>query len=134
MSWEGIVSEAQEIVSVDDFLEPLISHIVLKHASFSEALVAMLASHFAGIIEESRWSQLFATTHGIGSSCPPEYEPGKGSLEKLGLLDLIAVKIRDPACPNHLNPFLYFKGYKAIQAHRIAHVRSFFVCSKEESC
>lgn len=35
--------------------------------------------------------------------------------------DLLAVKDRDPACHSHLQAFLYFKGFMAIQTHRCAH-------------
>ncbi len=35
--------------------------------------------------------------------------------------DLLAVMERDPACNSHLQSFLYFKGYMAIQTHRCAH-------------
>ena len=35
--------------------------------------------------------------------------------------DLQAVKQRDPACHTHLQCFLFFKGFLAIQTHRCAH-------------
>ena len=35
--------------------------------------------------------------------------------------DLIAVVDRDPACTRLIEPILYFKGFHAIQAHRLAH-------------
>ena len=35
--------------------------------------------------------------------------------------DLIAVRERDPACHSYLQAFLYFKGFMALQTHRIAH-------------
>ncbi len=35
--------------------------------------------------------------------------------------DLLAVMERDPACHSHLQAFLYFKGFMAIQTHRFAH-------------
>lgn len=35
--------------------------------------------------------------------------------------DLLAVKERDPACKGLLSPLLLFKGFQAIQAHRVAH-------------
>lgn len=28
---------------------------------------------------------------------------------------------RDPACQRYIQPVLYFKGYQALQAHRLAH-------------
>lgn len=35
--------------------------------------------------------------------------------------DLIAVADRDPACMRFIEPLLYFKGFHAIQTHRLAH-------------
>ena len=35
--------------------------------------------------------------------------------------DLMAVVDRDPACSRFLEPLLYFKGFHAIQTHRLAH-------------
>jgi serine O-acetyltransferase len=35
--------------------------------------------------------------------------------------DLLAVADRDPACQRFLEPLLYFKGFHALQAHRLAH-------------
>ncbi|MEO1702023.1 MAG: serine O-acetyltransferase [Pseudomonadota bacterium] len=36
-------------------------------------------------------------------------------------VDLQAVFDRDPACMRYLEPLLYFKGFHAIQSHRLAH-------------
>ncbi len=35
--------------------------------------------------------------------------------------DLHAVHYRDPACDSKLSAFLYFKGFQALQAHRVSH-------------
>ena len=35
--------------------------------------------------------------------------------------DMMATFNRDPACEDPLTPFLFFKGFHALQAHRIAH-------------
>jgi serine O-acetyltransferase len=43
---------------------------------------------------------------------------------KIGLAlraDINAVIDRDPACDRFIEPFLYFKGYHAIQTHRLVH-------------
>lgn len=36
--------------------------------------------------------------------------------------DLLAIQNRDPACQSLVNAYLYFKGFKALQAHRAAHI------------
>jgi serine O-acetyltransferase len=35
--------------------------------------------------------------------------------------DMMAVADRDPACTRMIEPLLYFKGFQAIQTHRLAH-------------
>src|SRR5215470_9245501 len=35
--------------------------------------------------------------------------------------DLVAVYERDPACRRYIEPFLFFKGYQALQSYRVAH-------------
>src|SRR5262249_28092470 len=35
--------------------------------------------------------------------------------------DLQAVFERDPACKGYMQPFLFFKGFQALQTHRVAH-------------
>ena len=36
-------------------------------------------------------------------------------------IDILATYARDPACPDLSTPFLFFKGFHALQAHRVAH-------------
>ena len=42
-------------------------------------------------------------------------------IETCAALDLKAVRDRDPACPSYLHALLNFKGFQALQDHRIAH-------------
>jgi serine O-acetyltransferase len=43
------------------------------------------------------------------------------SIAKALRADIAAVLERDPACERLIEPFLYFKGFHAIQTHRLAH-------------
>jgi serine O-acetyltransferase len=43
------------------------------------------------------------------------------SILRAAALDVIAAYTRDPACPDLSTPFLFFKGFHALQAHRVAH-------------
>ncbi|MEJ2131002.1 MAG: serine O-acetyltransferase [Gammaproteobacteria bacterium] len=43
------------------------------------------------------------------------------ALVKAAEIDILAIHTRDPACDDFSTPFLYFKGWHALQAHRIAH-------------
>ncbi|KMQ85499.1 serine o-acetyltransferase [Lasius niger] len=42
-------------------------------------------------------------------------------LSYIAAIDLMAVQERDPACPDLPTAFLFFKGWQALQAYRIAH-------------
>jgi serine O-acetyltransferase len=50
------------------------------------------------------------------------YDDQMGSVESLASCDIRAIPERDSATDDHLTPFLHFKGFKAIQAHRLSHV------------
>jgi serine O-acetyltransferase len=43
------------------------------------------------------------------------------SIPKAMQADILAVVDRDPACHRLIEPLLYFKGFQAIQTHRLAH-------------
>lgn len=43
------------------------------------------------------------------------------SLVSVAEADLMAVFERDPACKGYVQPFLFFKGFQALQTHRVAH-------------
>ncbi len=43
------------------------------------------------------------------------------SIVETAVLDICAIQNRDPACSNPLDSILFFKGFHAVQIHRIAH-------------
>ena len=120
VSWASIVKEAHDICSREDFLsEPFHNHI-FKYAGFAQAICSLLAVHIANdLVSFEKLYALFISTYDDGVV----YEPRENlSLETLGLLDLDAVRTRDPASNGLISPLLYFKGYKALQASRISHI------------
>ncbi|GFR50654.1 hypothetical protein Agub_g12903, partial [Astrephomene gubernaculifera] len=48
------------------------------------------------------------------------YDDDPGLMEA-ALADLQAVYDRDPACDKYSQAMLYFKGFQAVQCHRVAH-------------
>lgn len=48
------------------------------------------------------------------------------------IADLTAIKTRDPACRSIVNAYLNFKGFKALQAHRAAHML-WYACRRDVS-
>ena len=119
-SWGTVVSEAESVLRSESFLSDCIINAILKHATFADAIVALLSNHFASSsTSQEQWASLFTTVYQEGIVYD---DKDMMSAENIGLLDLCAVRDRDPAAQGLVNPFLYFKGYKAIQAHRIAHI------------
>lgn len=109
--WAQIREEAVGAVEHDRVMCEIISDTVLSHENFGDALAHRLArklGDYALSIEslEAIFCEAFSADLGI---------------ETAALADLTAVRDRDPACPDLLTPFLFFKGYQAIQAYRFAH-------------
>ncbi|CAM9983878.1 unnamed protein product, partial [Choristocarpus tenellus] len=46
---------------------------------------------------------------------------GKSRFRRQLRRDIIAVRERDPACESYHDALLYFKGFQALQTHRVAH-------------
>jgi serine O-acetyltransferase len=110
-TWAQIREEAVAVVEHDRAMREMITDTVLGHENFSDALAHRLArklGDYALSIEslEATFCEAFSGDPGI---------------EMAALADLTAVRDRDPACPDLLTPFLFFKGYQAIQAYRFAH-------------
>lgn len=95
-----------DLIHLDGFVRS-----VGRAGEFSLALAHLLAHQLAGpIADMSSLRHLFETTHARQSE-----------IVEAAAYDLLAVKERDPAAGGLLRPFLFFKGYHAIQNHRIAH-------------
>ena len=109
--WGRIRNEAREIIRADSALGGFIHAAVLEHERFVEAMghriAMMLANHDinAELIGQAYRQALKA-------------DPGIGEAARA---DILAVYRRDPACMRYIEPFLYFKGFLALQAHRLAH-------------
>jgi serine O-acetyltransferase len=109
--WMQIREEAVSAVEHDRVMGEVIRDTVLQHENFADALAHRLArklSDYALAIDtlEAIVCEAFSADPGI---------------ETAALADLTAVRERDPACPDLLSPFLYFKGYHAVQAYRFSH-------------
>jgi len=109
--WEAIAADARAIVDNEPSLTQLVVSSVLNHSSFESALAHRLASRLdsdempADLIRQA-FEDVLMRSPEIGSAARA---------------DLAATLERDPACHRAIEPFLYFKGYQAIQTHRFAH-------------
>ncbi|MBZ0163661.1 MAG: serine O-acetyltransferase [Notoacmeibacter sp.] len=109
--WSTIREEAAAAVASDQLLAAFIYSTVLNHETLEDAVIHRVAERLdhpdigADLIRQTyaamlRDDQAFCRTVRI---------------------DIQAVFDRDPACTRYLDPLLHFKGFHAIQTHRLAH-------------
>jgi serine O-acetyltransferase len=109
--WPALRAEARDAAAAEPALRRSLDLLVLRHDSFEAALVALLAGKLAQpLLPAERLGELFAAAIA-----------GDPSIAATAAADLLAVRARDPAAQSFLTPFLYYKGFHALQCHRIGH-------------
>jgi serine O-acetyltransferase len=109
--WARLRREAEEAFSRAPQLAPLFLDSILNQPSFEGAVVHRIASRLKNdVISLSLIVQAF---HRALAQDPAI----AGALRA----DITAVFERDPACERFIEPFLYFKGFHALQSHRLTH-------------
>jgi serine O-acetyltransferase len=109
--WSRLRAEAEMAVSAEPALGTLIMASVLNQPSFEAAVAHRVATRLghasvpADLIEQA-FSEALADDPSIGAGMRA---------------DVVAVLDRDPACYRVLEPVLFFKGFHALQCHRLAH-------------
>ncbi len=109
--WEAMRNEAARRSQEEPMLGSFYHATILNHDNFSAALSFRLASKL-----DSPMLPSMLTREVIEEAIAAD--PG---LVKAAEIDILAINTRDPACEDFSTPFLYFKGWHALQAHRIAH-------------
>jgi serine O-acetyltransferase len=109
--WSDLCGEAVAARAKDPALTRAMNSAVLYHASFAQALGHRLAQKLAN--HEIDVDELLSIISQALLSDP--------SILAAAASDLMAVKERDPSNQEILTPFLYFKGFLALQGHRVAH-------------
>ncbi|ABI63170.1 serine O-acetyltransferase [Granulibacter bethesdensis] len=109
--WFNLCREAREIALTDPAMAAGLERALLVHGCFPAALGALIA-HKLG----NAWIPADQLLGPIGDAY--ETDP---SLVESAIIDLTAIRDRDPACPDLLTPFMFFKGFQALQAYRISH-------------
>jgi serine O-acetyltransferase len=109
--WDRIRKEAEEITRAEPVLGGFIFMSILNHATFEKALAHRLAQRLGNA--------------DIGADLVVQaFEDALDAEPEIGFsarADIMATFERDPACHRYADPLLYFKGYQAIQTHRMAH-------------
>ena len=109
--WTSVRDEAREAVERDPLLSAFLYASILNHEKLEDAVIHRIAERLdhpdlsADIIRQTFHAML-------------KDQPEWASIVRV---DIQAYYDRDPACDRFLMPVLYFKGFHAIQTHRLAH-------------
>jgi len=109
--WAAIQSEARREAEHEPALVSFLYAAVLRHQNLDSALCVILA-HKLQTPELSAMSLRDLCVEAI---------VGDHSMRAAIRADLLAARTRDPAAGGYLVPFLYYKGFHALQAYRVAH-------------
>lgn len=109
--WMAIRREAQDLVAQEPILGSFYHATILNHEDFGAALSFHLANKLdSGVLPAMLIREVIS-----------EAMAADPSILKAAEIDIIATRTRDPACSHYSTPFLYFKGFHALQAYRVAH-------------
>lgn len=109
--WERLRKEAEEMAAGEPMLASFLYVTLLNHRNFESALSYHLAQKLAH--PEMRAMQLRELVAEALEAAPEIAEACRA--------DIVASYERDPACHSYAQPFLFFKGFHALQAYRVAH-------------
>jgi len=109
--WSQVRREAEEVSAAEPALGGFIYASVLSHERLEDAVCHRLARRLQHAVLDP--GLIHKTFHEMLEADP--------SLGEQFRADLMAWAQRDPACDRLIEPLLYFKGYHALQTHRIGH-------------
>ncbi len=109
--WFEIRHEAESIVAADPAVASFVYATVLNHERLEDAVVHRVAQRLDNPVVSAEVIRC-AFRETLAEN--PE-------LGEILRCDIAAVYDRDPACERRIEPVLYFKGFHAIQTHRLAH-------------
>ena len=109
--WSRLRDDAEAVVRAEPALATFIVTTILNHDSLEAAVIHRVASRLGHpAVSSELIVQLYQDIAGRD-----------GTFGEAFRADILAVLDRDPACSRLIEPVLYFKGFHAIQTHRLAH-------------
>ena len=109
--WRRLRDAAEAAARAEPRLSSLMNATVLSHEDLTGALSYQIARKLGDSeLDAMSVREVCAQAHASNPAIVAAAEA-----------DLQAVEERDPAIKSLLQPFLYFKGFQAIQAHRVSH-------------
>lgn len=109
--WAALRNEAAAVAKMESALASVVAATILNHDTLGDALSYQLARKLGD--QELRGMTL--------RDIFEEAYENQPELVAIAEDDLRAVFERDPACKGYLQPFLFFKGFQALQTQRVAH-------------
>ena len=109
--WTQLCAEAIAATGRDPVMSRAMNAAVLYHASFGQALAHRIAQKLGNYDLGQEELLAFICRAFL---CDP-------AILAAAAADLAAIKERDPSNSEFLTPFLYFKGFLALQGQRVAH-------------
>ena len=108
--WGKMKEEAKEASSQDRQISGYMYSQVLSQKTLEKVLSVNLSKHIETIHVEYR----------IIEDLFDEFYSTDKQIQQTIRADISAVYDRDPACHRYIEPILYFKGFQALQVHRLA--------------
>ncbi|KAL4423886.1 hypothetical protein ABPG75_001187 [Micractinium tetrahymenae] len=109
--WQTIRREAEKDAAAEPLLSSFLYASILSHDNFERSLAFVLSNRLSDATFLS--TELFEVFYSILRTRP--------EIAEAALADIRAVRERDPACMSYSQALLHFKGFHAIETHRIAH-------------
>src|SRR5215213_3179326 len=109
--WTRLRQEAEAAIRQEPAMTGFVVTTILNHPTLESAVAHRVASRLG---HATMSDDLIAQTY-------HEALEGDASFGEAFRADIAAVADRDPACTRVIEPVLYFKGFHALQTHRLAH-------------
>lgn len=109
--WLSLREEAVTLAKREPVLAGIAHTTVLNHARFEDALAYLLAKKIGGAFLPSL--QMHDLVKEAIAADP--------DIAIAARADLVAMRERNPACRSHLEAFMFYKGFLALEIHRAAH-------------
>jgi serine O-acetyltransferase len=109
--WDSMREEARTAAEQDPLLAAFLYSTIINHRSLEECVIYRICER---LDHPDMQAILLRQTFEEMLTDWPEW----GSILRV---DIQAVYDRDPACLRFMEPVLYFKGFHALQTHRLAH-------------
>jgi serine O-acetyltransferase len=109
--WNCIRNEASKEAQSEPILASFLHTTILNHENFASAL----AFHLSNLLSSATASAL-----PLREVIDESFENDSDIIDA-AVIDVAAIRDRDSACGECGTPFLYYKGFHALQSYRVAH-------------